>query len=151
MPASPSVTVPPGSGTIIHAFGSEITIHLGGAETGGKFTMFTEVTPPGGGPPPHSHAEEDEWFYPLEGRVEFFQNGDWNEVSPGTAVFVPRGEVHTFRNPGEEPLRMLMHTMPAGIEKFFEACAAEFAKPDPPEMGRILAIGEKHRIHFVTG
>ena len=46
----PSVVVLPGSGKVIRAFGDEVTVHLGTQETGGKFTMFTDVTPPGGGP-----------------------------------------------------------------------------------------------------
>ena len=41
---------------------------------GGQLTMWTEATPPGGGPPPHYHLNEDEWFFALEGRVEFFKD-----------------------------------------------------------------------------
>jgi uncharacterized cupin superfamily protein len=29
------------------------------------------MTPPGGGPGPHYHEREDEWFYIIEGRVSF--------------------------------------------------------------------------------
>ncbi len=143
------LAVSPGTGHQLHAFGSEFTIHLGGQETGGKFCMFTEVTPPGGGPPPHLHRAAEEWFYPLEGRVEFFMDGSWQEVALGTTVYVPRGTVHTFRNPGDAPLRMLMGISPAGIETFFERCAEEFARPEPPEMERIAAIGADFGIEFV--
>ncbi len=103
----------------LRAFGDEIYVHLGGAETGGKYTVFTDLTPPGGGPPPHYHNNEDEWFFPLEGRVEFFLNGEWNEVPMQTVVFIPRGTIHTFRNCGESTLKMLTHTSPAGMEIFF--------------------------------
>ncbi len=147
----PSVVVPPGGGKIIRAFGDEITVHLGGAETGGKFTMFTAVTPPGGGPPPHYHSNEEEWFLPLEGCVEFFMDGTWREVSLGTVVFMPRGAVHTFRNSGQTPLRMLVHTAPSGFENFFSRCADEFARPGPPDMQRIIAISAEHGIYFVNG
>lgn len=134
----------------LEAFGTTIYVHFGGEQTGGRYTLFTEITPPGGGPPPHYHTEEDEWFVPLEGRVEFFLNGAWEEVPMGTVVFIPRNTVHTFRNCGEAPLKMLIHTSPSGFETFFERCAAVFAKPGPPDMARISEIGAEHGIHFVT-
>jgi quercetin dioxygenase-like cupin family protein len=147
----PAVIVPPGSGKVLRAFGDEITVHLGGKETGGKFTLFTALTPPGGGPPPHYHTNEEEWFLPIEGRVEFLVDGAWNEVPLGTVIFLPRGAVHAFRNPGLTPLRMLVHTAPSGFEVFFSRCADEFAKPGPPDMQRIIAISAEHGIFFVNG
>jgi quercetin dioxygenase-like cupin family protein len=140
----------PGEARGLHAFGDEIFVHLGGAETGGNYTMFTDITPPGGGPPPHYHDNEDEWFFPLEGRVEFFLDGSWRELPPQSLVFIPRGTVHTFRNCGDTPLKMLVHTAPAGFEIFFRRCAAEFAKPGPPDMQRIMEISAEHGIYFVT-
>lgn len=150
MSTTPSLTVPPGKGKILHAFGSDFEIHLGGEDTDGNLCLFSEITPPGGGPPPHIHRAEDEWFFPLEGRVEFFKEGSWSEVPLGTVIFVPQGLVHTFRNPGDSPLKMLMGISPAGIEVFFERCAAEFARPEPPEMDKIAAIGAEFGIRFVT-
>jgi quercetin dioxygenase-like cupin family protein len=138
------------AGKVIRAFGDEVTIHLSGAETGGRFTMFTTVTPPGSGPPPHYHSNEDEWFYVLEGRVEFFIENKWTEVPIGTAVFIPRGAVHTFRNAGTGPLKSLIHTAPSGFETFFSRCADEFARPGGPDMGRIVEIAAEHGIHFVS-
>ena len=44
---------------------------------------------------------------------------------------------------------MIVHLAPAGFEIFFEKCAAEFAKPGPPSMEKILAIGAEHGIHIV--
>src|SRR5436309_1427753 len=44
-PNPSTCVVPPSGGRVIRAFGDEITVHLGAAETGGKYTMFTDVTP----------------------------------------------------------------------------------------------------------
>ena len=140
----------PGEEEGIKAFGDEIFVHLGGAQTGGRFTAVTCITPPGSGPPPHVHNDEDEWFIPLEGRVEFFLDGQWQEMPLNTLIFIPRGTVHTFRNCGDEPLKMMIHTSPSGFEVFFARCAAEFAKPGPPDMGRIVEISAEHGIHYVT-
>lgn len=134
---------------VLHAFGEEVTILLDGERTGGKLTMWTEVTPPGGGPPPHYHSSEDETFHVLEGRVAFLVNGDWHEVGPGGAAFMPGGVVHTFKNVGEQPSRLLIATTPSGFENFFARCAEEFAKPCGPDMSRIAEIGAEHGVHFV--
>ena len=111
--------------------------------------MWTEITPPGGGPPPHHHVNEDEAFHVLEGRVAFLSDGEWHEVGPGGAAYMPRGVVHTFKNVGDQPSRMLISTTPSGFEKFFARCAEEFAKPGGPDMPRIIQIGVEHGIYFL--
>src|SRR6266545_2973693 len=148
-PTPSTCVVPPSGGKFIRAFGDEITVHLGATETDGKYTMFTVITPPGGGPPPHYHLNEDEWFFVLEGRIAFLLDGKWHEVGPGGAAFMPRGVIHTFKNVGDRPSRMLLTTTPSGFEKFFARCAAEFAKPSGPDMSRIIEIGAEHGIHFL--
>lgn len=134
---------------VLNAFGDEMTVLLSGADTGGNIAMCLSVTPPESGPPPHYHLNEDEWFLPLEGEVEFLVDGEWKAVAPGNAVYIPRGTVHTFRNSGSEPLKMLIQTTPAGFEAFFERCAREFAKPGPPDMARIVEISAEHGIHYI--
>src|SRR6516165_38930 len=100
--------------------------------------MWTEITPPGGGPPPHYHVNEDETFHILEGRMALLFDDEWYELSPGGAAYMPRGVVHTFKNVGDQSTRMLIITTPSGIEKFFARCAEEFAKPGGPDMSRIV-------------
>ena len=134
---------------VLHAFGEEVTILLDGERTGGTLTMWTEITPPDVGPPPHYHSIEDETFHVIEGRVAFLVNGEWHEVGPGGAAFMPRGVVHSFKNVGDQPSRMLLTTTPSGFEKFFARCAEEFAKPGKPDMSRIVQIGVEHGLHFV--
>ena len=134
---------------VLRAFGEEVIVHLGGEQTGGKLTLWTEITPPGGGPPPHYHTLDDESFHVLEGRVEFFADGQWREVAPGGTVFMPRGVAHAFRNVGTTPSRMLLSTSPSGFEIYFARCAEEFAKPGGPDMARVMEISAEHGIHFL--
>lgn len=148
-PTPSTCVVPTSACKLMRAFGEELTFHLSGAETGGRYTMFTSVTPPGGGPPPHVHENEDEWFLVLEGRAEFFKDGVWLAAPVGTAVYTPRGCAHTFRNPGDVPLKMLVHAAPSGFEKFFARCAEEFAKSSAPDMGNIVKIAGEFGIRFV--
>jgi mannose-6-phosphate isomerase-like protein (cupin superfamily) len=143
------VTALPADHEVVRAFGCELIIHLGADGTGGRYSMFTSVQPPGVGPPPHYHRNEDEWFLVLDGRAEFFRDGAWFEVPEGTALFVPKGVVHAFRNPGDRPQRILVHTAPGGVETFFRRCAEEFAKPGGPDMARIIQISNEHGIEYV--
>ena len=148
-PAAVPVIAPPGQGRVVRAFGEEVEFVLTGEQTGDRFTQWIETTPPGIGPPPHYHTLEDENFYVIEGSVEFFHGGNWTAAAPGTSVFMPKGEVHAFRNSGSTPLKMLITTVPSGFETFFTRCAEEFAKAGEPDMGRITEIAAKHGIHFV--
>lgn len=138
-----------GQAPVLHAFGDEAHILISGDQTGGKYAMVLEVTPPGGGPPPHWHDNEDETFFVLEGRASFLANGDWTEAPPGTAAFLPKGSLHTFKNVGNTPLKMIVHVAPAGFDVFFTKCAAEFSKPGGPDMAQIMATASAHGIHFV--
>ena len=137
-------------GPVLRAFGEEVVVQLSGEQTGGRVVVWTETTPPGFGPPPHSHDNEDEWFHVEEGRVAFFHAGEWSELGPGGSAFMPRKSVHAFKNVGDSPSRMRITASPAGFETFFARCAEEFAKPGEPNMPRIFEICAEHGIHFVT-
>ena len=149
-PPLPPVFSSLSGGRVLHAFGEEVTVHLDSESTGGTLSLWSEVTPPGGGPPPHYHVNEDEWFIVQEGRVEFFSDGQWKGFPPGSIVFMPRTHVHAFRNIGDQPSRMLLATAPGGFDRYFARCAEEFAKPGEPDMERIIAISAEHGIHFAT-
>ena len=56
-----------------------VVIPLDGKQTDEKFTTLLLISPPGGGPGPHYHEREDEWFYIVEGRVSFLVNGTWTD------------------------------------------------------------------------
>lgn len=148
-PSLPVSLTPPGTGKRFQALGDEVTVLLSGEQTGGAFTMVEVVTPPGGGPPPHLHTREDEWFLVLEGRIELWQDGTWSEAPTGSAIFLPRGSAHTYRNPGDTPLRMIVHAAPAGFEVFFERFSEACNAPGGPDMKRIMEVASEHGIHFL--
>lgn len=143
------VCTPPGSGEVYHALGDQVTVLLSGQQTGGAFTMVEVITPVGGGPPPHCHHREDEWFFVLEGRIELWQDGVWSEAPAGSAIFLPRGVPHTYRNCGDTPLRMIVHAAPSGFEVFFARMADACKGPEGPDMPRIRQIAAEHGIEFL--
>jgi mannose-6-phosphate isomerase-like protein (cupin superfamily) len=133
-------------GRTLNAFGHAIVVLLDGKQTGEKFTAFVNISPPGGGPGPHYHEREDEWFYIVEGEVSFLMNGTWVDVFPGDCVYSPRGSVHAFKNKTDQPIRVFLNLAPAGFERFFAEVAEEWTQSEP-DMSRIKAISEKYGIH----
>jgi mannose-6-phosphate isomerase-like protein (cupin superfamily) len=114
-----------------------------GAETGGAYFAMEAFVPPGGGPPPHIHRNEDETFYVVEGTVDFRLGDDTVTAGVGDFVNVPRGSVHCFHNGGTEPMRMILSFTPAGMEKFFEETLERALDPTLPSPGNIDEVAAR--------
>jgi mannose-6-phosphate isomerase-like protein (cupin superfamily) len=128
--------------------GDVVRILVGSADTGGAFAMIEEVSPPGGGPPPHIHQNEDEGFYVIEGDVEFLLGDRWVRAGAGASLFGPRGVPHTFRNVGSKPSRVLATIAPGGFERFFED-VDRMAQSGPPTPEALIALGKRYRLEFL--
>jgi gentisate 1,2-dioxygenase len=65
----------------------------------------------------------------------------------GDLVFKPRGQWHTFWNPGDQPCRILEVISSGGFEHFFDELAAKMASPDfaPPQLGE---LGARYGLEF---
>jgi mannose-6-phosphate isomerase-like protein (cupin superfamily) len=64
---------------------------------------------------PHTHADHTDSFYVLEGEVEFFQEGEWHRVGPGTFLSVPPDVEHGFRPCGGDFRLLNLHTPRTGF------------------------------------
>ena len=126
-------------------FGEPVEVLVSGEMTGGLSATITQTSPPGGGPPPHSHTREDETFFVLEGEYELLQDGAWNKIPGGRAVHAKRGGVHTFRNAGATTGKMLIFVAPAGMEKYLEEISLLSV---PQDMAQLLAISERYGVSF---
>lgn len=89
-------------------------------ETDNRIFAFEAVEPPGGGPPLHIHANEEEFFLVLEGEITFSIDGQVIRQRAGGSAFVPRGTPHCFKNTSDRVARVLVLFTPADIEGFFE-------------------------------
>ena len=115
-----------------------------GEETGGAYFAMEAIVPPGGGPPPHIHRNEDETFYVVEGRVEILLGDEVITVGTGDFVNVPRGEVHRFHNSGDTTMRMILTFTPAGIEKFFEETLERALDPTQPPPDNVDEVAARY-------
>ena len=115
-----------------------------GEETGGAYFAMEALVPPGGGPPPHTHAREDETFFVLEGRVDFRLGDERVTAGPGDFVNVPRGRVHNFHNAGEDLARLILTFTPAGIERFFEETLERALDPTQPPPDNVDEVAARY-------
>jgi mannose-6-phosphate isomerase-like protein (cupin superfamily) len=126
-------------GEPLNIYGDLIYVKLSGEDTGGRYALLEDVTPPGGGTPLHVHHREDEGFYILEGHYRFEAAGKTLEAQAGDFVFVPRDVPHRFRNIGATTGTILLTLEPAGLEVFFRELAAVPGPPDPAKVAPIFA------------
>jgi quercetin dioxygenase-like cupin family protein len=103
-----------------------LTFLATGEETHGQFALIEAVGRRGNVPPPHIHQREDEITYVLEGEIVFSVAGRMIKGTPGTMIFLPRDERHSFTIESEQ-VRMLILVTPAGLEGWFK----EFSVPAP--------------------
>ena len=78
-----------------------------------RCSLAEEILPPGCSVTPHRHSRLEEVYYILSGRGRMTVGDEQQEVGPGDAVFIPRGNRHTLENTGDEPIRLLLICGPA--------------------------------------
>ena len=145
-----------GEGERIWIVGDTMTLKAAGDSTGGSLTLLENLTPPAGGPPPHVHTREDEFFFVLDGSFEIRIGDELHALGPGGFAYVPRGTVHNFRNASDAPRRILVGFTPGGIEGFFRESGrpATDDGPAPPvdddEIARTMAAARKYGLDAVA-
>ncbi|GCE30528.1 hypothetical protein KDA_60120 [Dictyobacter alpinus] len=87
-------------------------------DTMGQLTMGEALIQKGWEPPPHTHTREDEAFYILAGSITFYVDSQIISASAGSFVWLPRYLQHCFVL-NTETARVLIHIMPAGLERYF--------------------------------
>ncbi|MBP0904072.1 cupin domain-containing protein [Mariniflexile gromovii] len=131
-------------------------------ESNNQYAIFQESVPPLGGPPPHTHPDE-EVFYILEGEFEFILNDLENpfKALPGSVVHVPSNAVHTFKNVGISPGKMIVILTPGNLLDFFRDIGhtlkgaddfpnlnevPDFSKLD---LSKVFKYAPKHQVNFI--
>jgi quercetin dioxygenase-like cupin family protein len=150
------VHLPAATGPSYAGPGDTYTFLLTGEQSGGAMFILEAKVPAAGGPPPHSHRFEDECFYLLEGSLTLRLAEKTIQVAAGDFVQVPKGIVHSFRNDGTSPAKMLAIFSPSGMEGYFKealesATATSASTPIPQIVARMVAAAPQHGVEFVEG
>ena len=119
--ASRTTRIAPGEGRSLRVFGELVTCKVTAEQTGGAYSLFEVVSPPRVAPRPHVQHLEDECLYVIEGDFEFVGEGGTFLAGPGSVIYVPKGNLHAYRNAGEAAGRLLVTQTPGGVhERFFD-------------------------------
>ena len=106
---------------------------------------FELTVPPNANvPPSHSHADNDEFVYVLEGVLHFRVGSEERDLAPGDWMFTPRGTVHAFSNRHPATVRALVTNTPDIGEQYFRDVAAVVNAGGPPDKGRLLQVMERY-------
>jgi mannose-6-phosphate isomerase-like protein (cupin superfamily) len=113
---------------------------IDGKDTDGRLSVVEHtVAPHVLAGPMHFHTREDEYSYVLEGRLGALLGEEELFAEPGDLVFKPRGEWHTFWNPGDVPTRVLEIITPSGLEDLFRELGAPGVELDPATLPALVA------------
>lgn len=132
--------------TKFNVFEEPVEVLLSKVMTGGRFSVVTQTCEPGGGPPPHWHDNEDEFFMTLEGEFELFDGEGWKPLPKHAVGFKLRGQVHTFRNCGTTSGKILCLATPGALDEYLRAIAPLHM---PEDLGRLIEISTPYGIHFL--
>jgi len=97
----------------------EIRYLIDGSSHAGMGLFELTVSPGSNVPPPHSHTQNEECVYVLEGTLRYSVDEVTCDLSPGEWMRTPRGSVHGFSNPHEGKARALIALTPdIGVQYF---------------------------------
>jgi mannose-6-phosphate isomerase-like protein (cupin superfamily) len=109
---------------------------IDGPQTGGRFSVIHHQLPPRTlAAPLHRHHREDEHSY-VSGTFGALLGDDVVTAEPGTWVFKPRGQWHTFWNVGDTPCEIIEVISLGGFEDYFRELRAIW--PDRTKAGPLL-------------
>lgn len=116
--------VPAGAGAVFDFGGLGVHWKIDAPDTGGRFSVVHHpLAPRALAAPLHFHHREDEYSFVLRGRLGALLGDDVLVAEPGTWVFKPRGQWHTFWNAGDEPCEIIEVISPGGFENYFREVA----------------------------
>lgn len=121
--------------------GLEIRYLLDGTVTGAASGMFELTVQPGSRvPPAHSHSNNEEMIFVLEGTLRYTVDDETRDLRTGERMYTPRGSVHAFSNPHDMPARALIVLTPdIGLQYFKDVADAVAAGPDPAKLAQVMA------------
>ena len=113
---------------------------LDGSHTG-SVGMFELTVPPASNvPPPHSHLQNDECVYVLDGTLRYSVGAESRDLATGDFMYSPKGSVHQFSNPFPIAARALVVQTPDIGAQYFVDIGAVVNTGGPPDKAALLAV-----------
>jgi len=123
----------------------EIRYLLDGTVNGAASGMFELTVPPGARvPPAHSHSDNEEIMYCLEGTLRSSVGDVVRDLKAGERSYTPRGVVHGFSNPHDRVARALVILTPDIGAQFFRDVAEVVGSPGGPNPAKMAEVMSRH-------
>lgn len=123
-------TVEPADLVVITIGQLEIRYLVDGTVSGAASGMFEVTVPPGARvPPAHSHSNNEEIMYCLEGKLRCMVGDRVRDLMPGERSYTPRGVAHGFSNPYDCAAKVLIVLTPDIGAQYFHDVADVVAAP----------------------
>jgi uncharacterized cupin superfamily protein len=107
--------------------------------------MFELTVPPGSNvPPPHSHSNNEECVYVLEGILRYSVGSETRDLAVGQSMSTPKGVVHAFSNPFSQTARALIVNSPDIGARYFKDVAAVVNAGGPPDKAALIAVMSRY-------
>jgi mannose-6-phosphate isomerase-like protein (cupin superfamily) len=146
------VTIPAEGSEHVELGGLGIVWKIEGAEAGGRFSVVHHPLGPRAlAAPLHRHTREDEYSYIVEGTLGALLGDDVVTAGPGTWVFKPRDQWHTFWNAGEQPCEIIEIISPAGFENFFRELPGVYGAEGKPDVTRFVDLCARYALEMDPG
>lgn len=154
---SPGFVLGSDEGDPYHWLGSLTITKLMGTPTRGGLDIVDHRVPAGYAPPRHTHLNQDEVFFVLDGQFTVHCGDQTWQAGPGAMAFLPRGVPHGFSVSADGPGRTLLLNAPAGFADVIVelgTAAPELNLPGAevpmPNPDRVVAVSEAHGIIGAT-
>jgi mannose-6-phosphate isomerase-like protein (cupin superfamily) len=146
------VTIPAEGSERVDIGGLGIVWKIEGSEAEGRFSVVHHpLAPRALAAPLHRHSREDEYSYVLEGTLGALLGDEVVTATPGTWVFKPRNQWHTFWNAGDTPCEIIEIISPGGFENFFRELAAVYATEGEPDVVLFVELCERYGLEMDPG
>lgn len=129
---------------------------LRGDECAGRLSAGMLTVPPDMGPPAHIHDHEDQYYFVVQGEIDFLLGSDRRLTKPGDFVFAPRGVPHAYMNRTDREAKMLVLTTPGVLDKILPEAGRQVlpgstidTQITDEDLERMRAANEKFGLRFV--
>jgi len=141
---SKPTVIPAGTGDSFDFGGFGVQWKIDGEKAGRRFSVVHHpIAPRALVAPLHLHHHEDEYSYVVRGKLGALLGETVVTAEPGTWVFKPREQWHTFWNADDTPCEIIEVISPAGFENFFREIAAAWG-----DLARFAEINRKYSLEM---
>ena len=147
-----SVAITTDEGDRVDLGGLGIVWKIEGAASDSRFSVVHHpLAPRALAAPLHRHTREDEYSYVLSGTLGALLGDEVVTAAPGTWVFKPRDQWHTFWNAGDTPCEIIEIISPAGFENFFRELALVYSAAGEPDVDRFVELCSSYALEMDPG